>query len=293
MVRMVVLSLAGTVAIALHGSALAQLQKMPGPPKTAIETETQVASESAAKLPPPPGGTSTIFGGSIRKVDPVLDQLQLDVYGERPMKILYDERTQVFLNGNKVPLRELKPTDHASVQTTLDGAKIFAVSIHILSKIPQGQYRGRVLRFDRGSGELSLDASPSPQPFRVLVPGTAKIQRTGQTAFASVGTGFEDLKQGSLVEVSFGAEGGKEGVASQVTVLAVPGSAFVFTGNIIALDMGAGFLTVQDPRDQNSYRIAFEPRIIPNGQQLRNGQRIRITASYDGTNYKASDITAY
>lgn len=290
MVRRFALSLAGAILFALPCAALAQSERIPD---TQAALEAEISSPGATQLPPVPSGTSTIFGGAIRDVDPVRDELQLNVYGQRPMKILYDARTQVFLDGVKVPLQNLKPANHASVQTTLDGEKIFAISIHILSQLPQGQYRGRVLRFDRGSGQLSLDAAPSPQPFRVIVPDTAKVSRTGQAAFTAASDGFGDLKPGSLVDVSFGAEGGKEGVASQVTVLAVPGSAFAFSGNITALDTGAGFLTVQDPRDQDSYRIAFEPGIISNAPNLRIGQRVRITASYDGNTYKASNITAY
>src|SRR5271165_6578305 len=55
-------------------------------------------------LPPLPGGKSTVLGGSIRGVDPVRDQLVLDVYGEKPMKVLYDERTQIFRDGKRISL---------------------------------------------------------------------------------------------------------------------------------------------------------------------------------------------
>jgi hypothetical protein len=287
--RMLVLSLAGSIALALPAASSAQSDSMSGTKAVGAN----ISTGDIGSMPPLPKGTSTIIGGAIGKVDPVLDQFQLNVYGARPMKILFDQRTQLFRNGVKVPLRDLKPADHASVQTTLDGAKIFAISIHILSEFPAGQYRGRVLRFDRSSGELSLDAAPSPQPFRVHVPESTTVTRTGQSAFKSQSAGLGDLTPGSLVEVDFRAEGGKEGVAHQIVVLAVPGAAFIFSGNITALDMGGGFLTVMDPRDQRSYRIAFEPRLVPDGQELKVGQQVRIAASYDGGSYKASSITPY
>ena len=288
--RMFAVVLVGSIALWLPTTVAAQSEKLPGA-KAALEAD--IPSQGVGALPPVPGGTSTIFGGAIRKVDPVLDQIQLNVYGARPMKILFDERTQLFRDGTKVPLHDLKPTDHASVQTTLDGEKIFAISIHILSHLPQGQYRGLVLGFDRGSGELSLDAAPSPHPFRVHVPDDSKVTRVGQSSFASEAGGLGDLRPGSLVEVNFGTEGGKEGVASQITVLAVPGADFVFSGNITALDTGSGFLAVTDPRDQKSYRIGFDARMLPEEQQLRVGQRVRIIASYQGGTYLASDIKAY
>ena len=92
-----------------------------------------------------PKGRSTILGGSIRSVDAVRDQMVLNVYGQKPMKILFDERTELYRDGKKVPLHTLGTAQHASVQTTLDGAKIFAVSVHILSEQPQGDYQGRVV----------------------------------------------------------------------------------------------------------------------------------------------------
>src|ERR1700744_4747676 len=84
----------------------------------------------APDLPPIPRGKSTIFGGQIRELDPVRDQMTLRVFGDRPMKILVDERTQVFRDGKRISLRELRPEQQASVQTTLDGTKLFALSIH-------------------------------------------------------------------------------------------------------------------------------------------------------------------
>jgi hypothetical protein len=120
-----------------------------------------------------------------------------------------------------------------------------------------------------------------------------KITRTGQTSFTKEAARLTDLSPGSLVEVSFGAKDGKEGVASQITVLAVPGSTFVFSGIIITLDIASGFLTISDTRDQRTYRVAFDPRVLTNRDDLRLGQRVRITAKYDGTSYMASDVFVY
>ncbi|MGA2848728.1 MAG: hypothetical protein ABSE46_07020 [Terracidiphilus sp.] len=68
-------------------------------------------SESAAvdipALPPVPGGKSTIMRGEMKKVDPVRDQITMKIFGQRPMKILFDERTQVYLDGKRTSLRYL------------------------------------------------------------------------------------------------------------------------------------------------------------------------------------------
>lgn len=295
MVLSAVGALAAAPAMAAQSAAAAQSAKLSGP---LAVLEADNASGGLPGLPPLPSAkNSTIFGGAIRQIDPVRDQFLLHVYGGRPMKVLFDERTQIYRDGVKIPVRDLRPADHASVQTALDGTRIYALSIHILTSIPQGHYRGRVLRYDPSDGELQLDAYPSPQPFTVLVPGTATILRKGQSTFTSEGSGRFDLRRGAIVDVTFaggGAAGvGAMGIASQVVVLAVPGASFVFAGNIVSLNESSGVLMLVDPRDQKSYQISFVPGQIPGSGNLRVGQRVWITASYDGTAYIASNITAY
>jgi hypothetical protein len=274
-------------AVAVH----AQAGKLSGP-QAALAADN--ASGGRAALPPlPPPDTSTIFGGAIRKVDPLLDQFTLDIYGQHPMKVLYDARTQVFRDGQRVPVQSLAPVDHASVQTALDGTHIFAMRIHILSQTPTGNYRGRVLRYDRATGVLELDAAPASRPIKVVVPGSATFSRSGQTAFTAQASGPSDLQPGALVSVTFAPGAGSRAVATKVVVLAVPGSAFIFSGNITALDTATGTLTLVDPRNDESYQLSFYPGEIPENQPLHIGERVRITASYNGGSYVASEIRPY
>lgn len=271
-------------AVAAH----AQAGKLSGP-QAALAADN--ASGERAALPPlPPPGTSTIFGGAIRQVDPLRDEFSLDIYGQHPMKVLYDERTQVFRDGKRIPVDDLRPVDHASVQTALDGTQIFAMRIHILSQMPAGNYRGLVRRYDRATGILELNAAPSPKPIKVVVPGNATFMRTGQTAFASQASGPSDLEPGALVSVTFIPGGAGHAIASRIVVLAVPGSSFLFSGEIASLNMATGTLTLIDPRDGNSYQLSFYPGSVGETQPLRIGQKVRITASYNGTSYVASDI---
>ena len=67
-------------------------------PQTALQSANAPAVLPA--LPPAPRGKSTIIGGEIRRVDPVRDELTLRVFGQHPVKILFDDRTQVYLDGN-------------------------------------------------------------------------------------------------------------------------------------------------------------------------------------------------
>lgn len=245
---------------------------------------------SVPAMPPLPRGKSTILGGQIYRVDPVQDQFVLKVYGEKPMKILFDERTEVYHDGKRIPLHDLGPATHASVQTMLDGASIFAVSVHILSAQPEGTYQGRVFSFNPDTGVLVLTTAPDRPQFRLVVGNQTTFKRLGQEAFASAATGPSDLVPGSLVAVKFDSNNHGQGVATEISVLAAPGASFIFSGTVSQLDLPAGTLVLVDPRDNQSYNITFDAHAQVS-QRLRVGQHVRLSADYNGHAYVATDIT--
>jgi hypothetical protein len=261
-------------------------------PKTAVEVESDTPDGDLPALPAMPKGTTTILGGAIRNLDPVRDQFSLVIYRQRPMKILFDERTQVFRDGVKIPLRDLRPEDHASVQTILDGDNVFAVSIHILSQSPDGECQGHILNYNPQTGELEVSAALSPDPVKLLVPADALVVREGQSAFTSQSSGRNDLVAGALISATFKPAPGKRDVASRITVLAVPGSSFLFAGTISHLDLPMGVLDVVDPRDGKSYEIHFASAHIPAGGNVHVGESVTVKAYYDGSRYQAAEITA-
>jgi cold shock CspA family protein len=237
-----------------------------------------------------PKGKSTVIGGSIRDVDQVRDRFVLNVYGEKPMRVLYDERTQVFRDGKRISLRDFGPTAHASIQTTLDGASIFAVSVHILSEQPSGDFQGRVKSFEPESGVLTLTTAASREPFRVKVTSQTAFKREGQSAFSSVASSANDLVPGSLVSVEFSSNNKGQGAAQEVTVLAAPGATFIFSGTLSSLDTHSGALTLVDARTNQGYQIFFDPT-HQSAESLRAGQHVRISADYDGKRYVATEIS--
>jgi hypothetical protein len=242
-------------------------------------------------LPAAPRGKSTILGGAIQNIDPVRDEMTLKIFGQRPVKILFDERTQIYRDGKKIPLHDLGPADHASVQTLLDGTNVFALSVHILSQSPEGEYQGRVLNYDSGSNELTLSSAMFHEPVKLLVPASTPVGRVGQTAFSAAQLGSADLVKGALVSVTFASDKQGRGVARQISVLATPGSAFVFIGNISALDTHSGMLALVDPVDNKTYRIAFDSARFPVSQNLHPGDHVIVTADFDSGHYIASAIT--
>ena len=251
------------------------------------------AHDDVSTMPPLPRGKSTILGGAIRDVDPVLDRFTLRIVGEKPIRILFDERTQVFLDGKKIPLRELRPSSHASVETTLDGTSVFAMSVHILSQLQPGAYRGEVVSYSPSTGDLELVSGQGGEPVRFTVSNDATFARTGQGSFVASKSGQSDLQKGTLVSIDFEPDGKGRGTVTKVTVLATPGSQFVFSGNLIALDMHNGTMVVLDSTNNQSYQIQFNSNSMASIPDVRPGQRVRVTAEYDGTRYLAHNVIAY
>jgi hypothetical protein len=283
------------VAALMLGSLALAVQAANSQSEQFSETNSTSAGDSPngslAALPAAPQGKSTILGGKIQHVDPVRDQFLLDIYGQRPMKILYDERTQVFRDGVKIPLRNLGTEDRASVQTVLDGTNVFAISIHILSHSAQGDCQGRVVGYDRGANVLAIASDISPEPVRLRVAAETSIARIGEPEFTAARSGIADLMPGTLVEATFASDAEGRDVATRITVLAVPGARFVFYGRVTFLDSNSGLLALVDPRDERSYDIHFSASSLPVSRSLHPGESVSVAANYDGTQYTANSIT--
>jgi len=289
MERFLAVVVLGGLTMGIVSSAAAQSGQTASPESALKSDESR---GDLPPLPPAPKGKSTIIGGEIRGLDPVLDQFTLQVFGQKAMKIMFDTRTEVFRDGAKIRLSDLHTGEHASVQTVLDGTTVFAVSIHMLSKTPEGEVQGNVESYNANTRELVVNSGISRNPIRLLVGANTSVAREGQTAFSSERPGQADLVNGALISAKFQSDKTGKAVASQIVILAVPGTAFVFSGELASFDMHSGLLVVMDPRDGKSYPIAFDPARFPAAEKLRRGQHVRVKADFDGSRYVASEITA-
>jgi hypothetical protein len=260
---------------------------------TQLALEHENASVKLPMLPAAPQGKSTILGGEIQNIDPVRDQLRLKAFGQKPMTILFDERTLLFLDGKKLPLHDLDAGANASIQTVLDGTDVFALSIHLLSEAPEGEFQGQVISYDSRTSELTVSAAASREQVKFLVPPTTPISRIGQAEFSPLHSGLSDLFKGALVSLTFKSNVKEGGVASRIAILAAPGSIFVFGGSLSSLDLHSGVLILVDPRDQKSYQIFFDASKLPASQSLHEGDEVRVTTTYDGSRYVAGAITIH
>jgi hypothetical protein len=243
-------------------------------------------------LPPVPHGKSTVIGGVIHNVDPVRDQLTLNVYGAKPIKILFDERTQVFRDGTKMSLRDIRSDDRAAVETVLDGTKIFALSVHMLSKAPLGECQGQILSYNSSNGELSVNDSLSSEAINLRVPAGTVIVAVAQGSSSSGNASSSALVKGTLISVKFESDTKGHGIAREIRVLATPGSPFDFSGTVTHIDIHSGILAIMPSNADGSYKISFDPAQFPVSRDLHEGSSVRITAVFDGTRYVANKINA-
>lgn len=206
------------------------------------------------------------------------------------MKVLFDERTQIYRDGVKTSIRDLRAGDHISVETVLDGTTVFARSIHMLSQLPQGDSQGQVTDYNPADRELTVRDAQSRQLVKFRVPEGTAFVRQGQAASSSAEPGPADLVTGTLISVRFQSDNKGHGVASQVAILATPGTAFVFVGNVASLDLHSGLLVVVDPRDDKRYDVFFDSARFPMSRDLHEGADVMVTADFDGARYVAHAI---
>lgn len=249
--------------------------------------------EGVAAIPSLPQGSSTILGGAIADVDPILDRFTLNIPGEKPMRILFDERTQVYRDGEKIPLRNLGAARYASVQTTLDGASVFAISIRMLSHVSSGYYQGEIVSFNPSTNELGVISRSGGYPLKLRLSQKANVTREGQKQLNPGTVNAASLTPGSLVGVEFTPDGAGGGIASQVKILATQGDRFVIGGEIAGIDLSSNKMVLLDTRDMHSYDISFNATNASAIKDLRRGQRVRVVVKYDGAGYNALNIEPY
>ena len=235
-----------------------------------------VSARPLPDIPPLPAGKTTLIGGTIRSVDHVRDRIVLQVFAGKAISVLFDERTRLFRDGKAASLGDLKKGDRAYLDTTLDGTAIFVRNIRIAAVVSSGQGSGQIVTFDKGTGELTLRDTLSPEPVTMRLDAGASILQGDHTVTRA------ELQVGSLVVVTFDPAG-KTPTVRQVSILASPGTAFVFVGRIEHLDFRTGLLVLVDPRDNKNYDLYFDSGTDGVTRDLKQGMNVTARATFDGT----------
>lgn len=235
-------------------------------------------------LPPVPKNKATMIGGTIHRLDRVRDQVTLNIFGGGHTTVLFDPRTKVYRGTKEVSIADLHEGERAYLDTILDGSTVFARAIRLAATKASGESQGVVLKYRADRGELTVRDGISPTPIRVFVNGSTKIVEGGRSLQAST------LQEGSLVSVTFSPEGTDHDVASEIAILAAPGSRFTFSGQVLHLDLRSGLIVLKSSIDQKTYEIYLDPSSLAD-DNLHTGADVTVVANYQNSRYVARNIS--
>lgn len=235
-------------------------------------------------LPALPSAKASLIGGTVEKLDRVKDRLTVQVFGGGRMTISFDPRTQLYKGSARASASDLHPGDRVYVDTILVGSTVFARSIR-LKNSAIGENQGIVLRYQSDRGELEIRDALSPNPLQIRLTPQTRVTRDGHPVSAG------DLAPGTLVAVKFGAQQNGSDVAREVSVLAVPGTSFTFTGRVTTLDLRLGLLVINSSTDGKTYEVYFDPSVLGIDNSLRTAAGVTVLARFDGNRYVARSVT--
>lgn len=236
-------------------------------------------------LPPLPSHKVSLIGGTVQKLDRLRDQMTIQVFGGGKMKILFDPRTRFYRDGVEASAADLRPGDRVSIDTMLDGSTIFARNIR-LKTVAAGESQGIVVSYRAGQGELLMRDALSPQPVKMRLTPQTRVTNHDQPVSAN------DIVAGTLIAVKFGSQkGGRDDVAREVAILALPNATFTFVGRITALDFRTGLLVLDSSTDGRTYEIYLAPSAIPANDTLRQSADVTVLTRFEGNRYMAQNVT--
>lgn len=275
------------------GFAIAVLMSMPQmmvlAQEVALPLATQAPMEEARGAH---RARSTVMGGEIKRVDAVRDELLLKVFGRGQVKVLFDEKTAVFVDGKAVATSSLAAVDRASVETVAVKGTIYAVSIHILSGRQGGECEGSVLSYAAETHTLMLRGIVAGTTLRIGVTDQTEIS-AGDSGVAVAGAdrlSVSGLRKGTQVSVRFAPDAHGLPIATQIMVLATPGTPVAMSGEVSFLDLHLGVLGIHDEVRGKEMDIHFSVARLPLLKEVHVGDSLDISAVFDGNTYEAESI---
>jgi hypothetical protein len=244
------------------------------------------AADPLFDVPPLPKGKPTLIGGTAVKVDRIRSRVIVEPFGAKnKMPIMIDERSHIYRNGVETTILGIKKGDRVYFDTMLDGAKVFAKNVRVISETGGAEVRGQITAYDPGRGIIQLQDALSSRPVSFRITSSTKVGMRGGNASAS------DLAKGALVDVLFAPDKSNRGIATEVMLLARPGASYVFAGVITNVNLRDGIVSVENQTDGKVYDINFDPRSKSERNGLHIGNSVNISATFDGENYKATTVT--
>lgn len=245
-----------------------------------------IAVDPASLLPdlaPVPRSNATLIGGTIAHLDRVRDRVVLSVFGGGRTTVLFDPRTKVYRGSKQATIADMREGERVYLDTILDGSTVFARVIRLSASTAMGESQGVVVKYQPDRGELTLRDGISPTPIQVRTSSSTKFLQDNHAVPATT------LAEGSLISMSFGSEGNGRNVAREISILALPGSRFTFSGEVVHIDLRSGLLVLNSSTDRKTYEIYLDPARSPD-ENLHAGSSVIVETHFENSRYVARDV---
>lgn len=232
-------------------------------------------------VPPIPAGKTTLVGGMVRSIDQIRDRFTVQPFGGHSMRIFFDERTHIYRDGVPSTQLVIRKGERVYVDTMLDGSRVFARNIRVVTEMQAADAQGQIMSND--NGRITLQDELSARPVTFLVTPATVVSGNRVTSAAA------QLQPGSLVTVKFAPDRGNRDVAREISVIAAPGAVFTFYGTITYLNLSTHTLAVSNESDKKTYDIKFTPAAV-DPQMLQEGRQVLVKARFDRSGYVADNV---
>ena len=243
-------------------------------------------NDSMLDVPPLPKSKVTLVGGTVHKIDQIRNRMTLATFGGGSMKFIFDERTHVYRDGVETTQLAIKKGDRVYVDSQLDGPKLFARNVRVVTQLTPADADGQLLSYDPHEGVISMRDRLSSQSIRFTVNGATKIMKESDQPGSAA-----DLQPGALVSVEFAPDRSNRGIAEKIKVLALPGAAFHFAGAITHLDVKDSSMAIENTSDGKNYEVGFDRADVTGRDDLAVGAEVKVIATFQGDRYLAREIT--
>jgi len=259
----------------------------PGKPSITEDTDdSAVTVDPASLLPelaPVPKANATLVGGTVDRIDLVRDKITVRIFGGGRESFLFDPRTQVYRGGQAVTVADLHEGERIYLETMLDGTDVFARTIRLRGPRASGTSQGVVLKFRNDRGELTVRDALSPNPVEVRINSATKVVQGDRTVPISA------LVPGSLISVRFSSGQGVRNTATEISILAQPGTAYTFAGQVVHIDLRSGLIVVNSSMDHRTYEVYLPPSMTPD-ENLHPGVTVTAVTNFDGERYVVRNL---